>query len=328
VTTQNSTNMSILDAAKAAGADGILLNCAELLNKKKGMLPHIPWQETDTAEGHLSAQTTSLPTVSDIVYNVGGTASKSTVANILETCQGVECWLTPDDRVLNYGGNPGGKMSKETMRATEAMKQAVQERYITGNGDTTPGQLYGFYSRLGSLSSNAARNIIDCDGTGSNNASILYVRWSPDAIYGLYPKGTKAGLQMEDFGRIPVLEDSKEIVRRKVKLEWYFGLAIDDWRQAGRACNIDVPALLAGTGANLPKRMRDLQTVVEDNEHGVGAYYMNRTLAGILREQTISAVGAGGGLTFKNFNGERVMEFDGIQVAIIDDMPIAEDRVT
>jgi hypothetical protein len=328
VTTQNSSHMSILDAAKAMGADGLILNCAELLDKKKGMLQDIPWEQTDTPEGHVSAQTTSLPTVSDVVYNQEGTASKSTVANIMESCQGLEVWLTPDDRVLSYGGNPAAKMSKEVMRASEAMKQGVQTRYITGNGDTTPGQLYGFYSRLGSLSSNAARNIIDCDGTGSDNASILYVRWSPDAIYGLYPKGSKAGLNIEDFGRVPVTTSSGEIVRRKVRLDWFFGLAIDDWRQAARACNIDVPALLAGTGADLPRRMRDLQTVVEDNEHGVGAYYMNRTLAGRLREQTISAVGAGGGLTFRNFNGDRVMEFDGIPVRIIDDMPITESRVT
>src|SRR3990167_3725792 len=210
--TVNSTSMSILDAAKMSGATGNILNCAELLSKKTGMLQSIPWVATDEPESHVSAQTTSLPTGSDIVHNQETAASKSTVANILETTQGFEIWLTPADSVLNYGGNSGAKMAKEILRASEAMKQAVQYRYILGNGDTTAGQMYGFQVRYSSLASNAARNIIDCDGTGSNNASIYYVRWSPETIYGLYPKGTQAGLKMEDFGRVAVTTSSGEIV--------------------------------------------------------------------------------------------------------------------
>ena len=320
--------MSILDAAKATGATGNILNCAELLSKKTGMLQDIPWVATDEPESHVSAQATSLPTGSDIVHNVAAAASKSTVANIVETTQGFEIWLTPADSVLNYGGNSGAKMAKEVMRATEAMKQAVQARYITGNGDTSPGQMYGFQVRYSSLSSNAARNIIDCDGTGTDNASIYYVRWSPETIYGLYPKGTQAGLKMEDFGRMPVTSSSGELILRKVHLEWWFGLSIDDWRQAGRLCNIDMPALNAGTGADLISRMNDLQAAIEDNTHGNGAFYMNRSVHAALRRQSRLAVQVGGGMTYKNVNGEDVWDFNGTMVRIIDDMPITETRVT
>lgn len=326
--TVNGTTMSVLDAAKLQGADGMLLNVAELLSQKKGMLEDIPWKATDSAESHLSAQRTSLPTVSDVVYNEAIAASKSTVANLIETTQGARTWLTPDVDVLNYGGNPGGKLAGEIASAVESMKQTVQTRYITGNGDTTPGQLYGFQVRYSSLSSNAARNIIDCDGTGSNNASIYYIRWSPETIYGLYPKGTPAGLEIKDFGEQAITSSTGEIVRRKVRLSWFFGLSIDDWRQAARACNIDVPALLANTGADLIERMNDLISVVEDNSHGKGAFYMNRTVFAALRRQSRRAVQAGGGLTFGNVAGEDMATFNGVPVRIIDAMPITETRVT
>jgi hypothetical protein len=328
VTTVNGTSMSVLDAAKLIGAKGQLLNVAEMLSQKKGMLEDIPFVPTDAPESHLSAQRTSLPTVSDVVYNEAIAGSKSTVANIIETTQGARCWLVPDDDVLNYGGNPGGKMAKELASAVESMKQTVQTRYITGNGDTTPGQMYGFQVRLSSLSSNAARNIIDCDGTGTDNASIYYVRWSPETIYGLYPMGTPAGLSIEDFGRQAVTSSSGERVVHKHRLSWFFGLSIDDWRQAGRLCNIDVPALLAGTGADLLSRMRDLMSVIEDNSHGKGAFYMNRTVHAALARQARVAVQAGGGLTFANVDGHVREEFDGVPIRIIDAMPITESRVT
>lgn len=328
MTTVNSTSMSVLDAAKSMGASGQILNTAELLSKKTGMLQDIPWVPTDEPESHVSAQTTSLPTGSDIVHNQETAASKSTVANIVETTQGYEIWLTPAASVLSYGGNPGAKLAKETMRATEAMKQAVQSRFITGNGDTTPGQMYGFQVRYSSLSSNAARCIIDCDGTGSDNASIYYVRWSPETIYGLYPKGTQAGLKFKDYGEMPVTTSSGEIVRHKLHFQWWFGLSIDDWRQAGRLCNIDVPALLAGTGADLISRMNDLMACIEDNTHGKGAFYMNRTVHAALRRQSRTAVQAGGGMTYANVDGEDKWDFNGVPVRIIDDLPIAESRVT
>ena len=324
----NDTSMSVLDAAKAQGADGQILNCAELLSKKTGMLQDIPFVPTDEAESHVSAQATSLPTGADIVHNQETAASKSTVANIVETTQGFEIWLTPAVSVLNYGGNPGGKLAKETMRATEAMKQAVQSRFITGNGDTTPGQMYGFQVRYSSLSSNAARNIIDCDGTGSDNASIYYVRWSPETIYGLYPKGTKAGLDFKDYGEMPVTTSSGEIVRRKLHFQWWFGLSIDDWRQAGRLCNIDIPALLAGTGADLISRINDLMAVIEDGTHGKGALYMNETVHAALRRQSRTAVQAGGGMTYSNVDGQDRWSVNNVPVRIISDMPIAESRVT
>lgn len=324
----NDTTYGILDAAKSMGASGQILNTAELLNKKTGMLQDIPWVPTDEPESHVSAQTTSLPTGADIVHNQETAASKSTVANIVETTQGFEIWLTPASSVLNYGGNPGGKLAKETMRATEAMKQAVQSRFITGNGDTTPGQMYGFQVRYSSLSSNAARNIIDCDGTGSDNASIYYVRWSPETIYGLYPKGQPGGLHFKDWGEAPVTTSSGEIVRRKLHFQWWFGLSIDDWRQAGRLCNIDVPALLAGTGADLISRVNDLTACIEDNTHGKGALYMNRTIHAALRRQSRTAVQAGGGMTYANVDGQDKWEINGVPVRIVDDLPIAESRVT
>jgi hypothetical protein len=326
--TLNATTMSVLDAAKLFGATGMILDVAEMLSQRKGMLEDMPFKATDGPESHVSAQRTSLATPSNIVYNSEIAATKSTVANIIESTMGLRTWLTPDVDVLNYGGNPGAKMAVEVAGAVEGMKQAVQTKFITGNGDTTIGDIYGFQVRYSSLSANNARCILDCDGTGSDNASIYYVRWSPETIYALYPKGTPAGLSMDDYGPQAVTTSSGEIVRHKYRLSWFFGLSIDDWRQAARACNIDVPALLAGTGADLQSRMRDLMSAVEDNSHGKGAFYMNRTVHAALARQCRTAVQAGGGLTFQNADGEVRESFDGVPIRIIDAMPITESRVT
>ncbi len=45
-----------------------------------------------------------------------------------------------------------------------------------------------------------AQNIIDAGGTGTDNTSIWLV-WGENTVHGIFPKGQKAGIQMEDKGR-------------------------------------------------------------------------------------------------------------------------------
>ena len=70
-------------------------------------------------------------------------------------------------------------------------------------GDTTvhPQRFTGLSARFNSLAAKNGVNIIDAGGTGSNLTSIWLVVWGENTVHGLFPKGSKAGLQQEHKGR-------------------------------------------------------------------------------------------------------------------------------
>ena len=59
----------------------------------------------------------------------------------------------------------------------------------------------GLSSRYSDLSATNAQNIIDAGGTGTDNTSIWLVVWGENTVHGIFPKGQKAGIQMEDKGQ-------------------------------------------------------------------------------------------------------------------------------
>ena len=59
-----------------------------------------------------------------------------------------------------------------------------------------------------------------------------------------------------------------------------------------------------------------------------GKIYLNSTLMSFLDEQALAKVGAGGGLTYQNYQGEPVLMFRGWQIREMDIMLNTEARVT
>jgi hypothetical protein len=99
-------------------------------------------------------------------------------------------------------------------------------------------------------------NIIDGGGSGSDNASIWLICWSPQTLHGIIPKGSRAGIQQRDLGEVTI-EDADGSNGRmqafRTHYRWDVGLTVRDWRYAVRIANIDRSGLLitAATGADL-----------------------------------------------------------------------------
>ncbi|MXF24183.1 major capsid protein, partial [Escherichia coli] len=79
----------------------------------------------------------------------------------------------------------------------EAMNQAMAQTLFYGDSSVNPQQFMGLSSRYSSLSAGNAQNIIDAGGTGTDNTSIWLVVWGENTVHGIFPKGQKAGIQME-----------------------------------------------------------------------------------------------------------------------------------
>ncbi len=60
-----------------------------------------------------------------------------------------------------------------------------------------------------------APNVIDAGGTGDTLTSIWLVSWGDNTVHGIYPKGSKSGLEHEDLGRLTVADEKGNIVKAK-----------------------------------------------------------------------------------------------------------------
>ena len=93
-------------------------------------------------------------------------------------------------------------------------------------------------------------NVFSAGGTGNANTSIWLLGLGDQTVYGIYPKGTKAGLTFENKGDVVPAYDSTQ--RRYEAYTSYFsrngGIAIEDWRYVIRMANFDTTtAGLAGS---------------------------------------------------------------------------------
>jgi hypothetical protein len=134
--------------------------------------------------------------------------------------------------------------------------------------------------------------MIDGGGRGSDNTSIYLVCWSPDKVFGIYPKGSQAGLQHEDRGVQDILVDTSTGAYMRALVSWYqwkCGICIRDYRYVVRIANIDVSDLLTASNAsdssaNLFKLMsRALDKIPPTGNSGRMAFYMNETVRSMLR---------------------------------------------
>jgi hypothetical protein len=165
----------------------------------------------------------------------------------------------------------------------------------------------------------------------------LKVHWGERSVFGIYPKGTNAGLKRIDHSaggklvKIPGLDANGNVGDFWGYEEEFItnhGLVVKDFRQACRIANIDVSNLVSGTGAaDLIDLMISADYKIDSKENGQGVWYVNRTVFAHLHKQALTKVGAGAGLTYDNYQGKRVLMFLECPVRLMDAMLNTEARV-
>jgi hypothetical protein len=210
------------------------------------------------------------------------------------------------------------------------MNQELAQTLIYGNAGLAPEEFTGLAPRYSSLSAGNAENIVDAGGVGSDNTSIWLVSWGEETVHGIFPKGSKAGLVHEDFGEVTV-EVTAGVAGNRMRAlqeryQWKAGLVVKDWRYIVRIANIDYSDLIGATPADLVDFMEAADEIIP-NDLGRRVFYMNRRARRILRKIARTDVTAGGGLTFDNFEGKRILMFGETPIRRVDAILGTEARV-
>jgi hypothetical protein len=324
------TGVSLLDVAKTLDPDGRSAKIAELLTQSNEILMDMPFFEGNLPTGHRVTMRTGLPDVAFRKLNKGVPASKARTQQIDETCGSLEARCVVDKALAELNGNTAGFRMGQAMAFLEAMNQTMASTLFYGDTSVDPEKFLGLAPRFGDITGpENADNIIDGAGTGTDNTSIWLIGWGQNSAYGIYPKGSKAGLSHEDLGLDDVADSDGNFFRAyKDWYQWLCGVAVPDWRYVVRICNIDSSDLTknAASGADIIDLMTQSLERIHSLDGVTPVFYCNRRIRSFLRRQTVNKV-ASGTLAYDMVGGKPVMRFSEVPVRVCDALLLNEARV-
>lgn len=218
---------------------------AEMLSQAVSLYEDIPMLEANEVGGHEFVFRTSIPAGSWRQYNMGVPYSKSTTAKARVGLGSLEDYSQVDRMLAEDSGDIDRFRENEDVAFLEGMGQTMEQTGFYGNTVSNPAEFMGlapFYNTVTQSAAQNAQNVIDGGGTGSSNSSMWMICWGERTIFGLYPRGSKAGLTMEDKGDTVPGYDSLGN-RFEAYTSWFrqqMGLCPQDWRYGVRVANIDV----------------------------------------------------------------------------------------
>jgi hypothetical protein len=314
MSTIGGTALTLLDIMKLKDPSGKNAKIVEILMQENGLLDDMTWIECNDGDSHETTIRTGLPSGTWRRYNEGVQPTKGTTAQVRAQTGQLEDVSTVDRDLAEKGGQGAvaGVRASEAVAHIEGLSQQMATAVLYEDERTNPGRITGLaahYASVSTATAASATNVIDAGGTGSDNSSIWFVGWGPEAITGLFPQGSEAGLRHEDEGIVDV-QDATGIAGAtfrayRDRFRWKCGVCVRDWRKASRVCNIDISNLRAeSSNADLIKKMIMAEEVLAKGAANY-AVYMNRTLRTWLRIQALAK--ATSQVTFETVAGKPVM---------------------
>lgn len=347
------SQLTLIDLARRTDPSGEAMEIAELLSMADEIYDDMIWKEGNTNTGHVFTVRTSIPPGWWRFIGQGVPMMKTTTAQGRINCGMLEANSTIDRKLVEMAGGAGEQRRfryQEDNGILEGMAQNVAGQVFYGNQPANPASFSGlfsaFYNTVNPATSPVAYNVYDGGGLGSSNASIMLIGWSPRSIYGMFPKGAKAGLTVEPLDNTELAYDSLGNPYRAV-LTWFkqeAGICVEDWRWGVRLCNLDVTnAGLGGPNAvdifarlsqmvlRMPKMARGVSGITETDARSEAglvvrpAIYANRTVRGYMDIQAIRDRNVF--LGPRDIAGEPVTSFRMVPIRVVDKMLSTEARV-
>ena len=330
--TKGNRVVTLTDWAKRLDPDGNTAGIVELLMQTNDILDDMVFVQGNLPTGHRVSVRTGLPEVYWKILNQGTPTSKSETAQVDEGMGKMEAWSEIDVDLANLNGNTPAFRLSEADAFIQSMNNTMARSLFYGNSSTDPEQFNGLAVRYSSKSAGNAENIIDAGGTGADNTSIWICDWSPNTLFGTFPKGSKAGLDHQDKGMKTIETAGGSAQGRRLdvyqdKWSWFMGLVLKNWNYVIRIANIDVSDLKAANPKDITELLiKGLHRLPSMNAMGRCIIYMNRTLLQYLDIQRLRKV-AQSGITYEVIDGKYVPMFRGIPIRKADALLNTEARV-
>jgi hypothetical protein len=316
--TLSAIHPTLLDLTKRLDPNGKIDAIAEILAQTNEILDDMVWLEGNLPTGHRTTVRTGLPAPTWRKLYGGVQPTKSTTVQVTDSCVMLDAYAEVDKALADLNGNTAAFRLSEERAHIEGINQEFAQTVFYGNEGTAPEEFTGFAPRFNSLSADNAENIITGGLADTDNNSIWLVVSGPNTVHGIYPKGSKAGLSMEEEGQVTIESidgAGGRMEAYRTHYRWDCGLTVRDWRYIVRIANIELSALTknAASGADIIDLMAQAEEKIPSLSMGRPVFYMSRTLKSYLRRQIANKVAAST-LTMEQVAGKHIVTFDGIPV--------------
>lgn len=330
MSTLGTLNPTLLDLVKRLNPDGKGISVVvEILNQTNEILDDMVWIEGNLPTGHKTTVRSGLPEPTWRKLYQGVQPSKSKVIQVTDACGMLHSRGVVDEALANMSSDVPAFRLSEASAHIESMGQELASTIFYGNSDTEPEKFTGLAPRFNSSTAENGGQIIKGGGSGSTNTSIWLVVWGTNTVHGIYPKGTKAGLEHKDKGVTEEADASGGKYDAYVDtFKWNCGISLRDWRHVVRICNIDVTALTknaSGSSADLVDLMTQAVETVQ-SLNGRAAFYCNKTIRSFLRRQVKNTSNVH--LSLEDVAGKKALAFDGIPIRRVDALLNTEATVS
>lgn len=334
MTTLAATHPTLLDLTKRLDPDGKIATIAELMAETNDILDDMVWKEGNLPTGHRGTIRSGLPEPTWRKLYGGVQPSKSRTVQVTDACGMLEAYAEVDKALADLNGNTSAFRMSEDRAHIEGISQELASTLFYGNESTEPEAFTGFAPRFNDQAAENGANIITSAATpdNSDNTSIWLVVWG-DNVHGIYPKGSTAGLHMNDMGEVTA-DASGGGYYQAYRSHYRFdaGLHVKDWRYVVRV-QIDEEDLVknAATGPDLIDLMAQAIEMVPNINAGRPVFYCNRNVRGFIRRQIMNKVSSSTlsieQLTRANGALIRVPMFDGIPIRRCDAITSTETGI-
>ncbi len=281
---------TLIDSAREKDPSGNMPVIAEQLTKDNEILLDLMFKEANGQTGHQSTIRTGLPIPTWRRFYKGTPSTKSKTAQVNDSMGILDAYARVDKDEADLNKDVKAYRASEDLAHLEGMNQSMATTFFYGDSSVAPEQFNGLAPRFSDLSGKNAANIVDGGGSGAKCTSLWLVCHGEQTVFGIYPQGSKAGLDMTDDGVKDVNdEDGNPFTVYQSHYKWKAGLVVKDWRFVVRIANIDTSTLADYSSASdIIQKMVVAMHKIPNLRVGKPAFYMNRDAFTLLDLQTMN----------------------------------------
>lgn len=286
---------NLVNVTKRLDPDGKIAPIAELLLQYNPILEDIPLVEGNLPVGHRHTIRTDIPEPTWRRLNYGVRPTKSMTAQVDDSIGMLEAYSEVDKDLAMLNGNTAEFRMSEDKPHLEGMSNRMAQTIFYGDTAVNPDRFLGIAPRYASivglgdkpaaqLNSAYLKHIIDLGGTGAALTSLYLVCWGENTVFGIYPKGSKAGLQSRDLGEVTLFDnDGGRFQGYRSHYQWKMGMSVRDWRYIVRIANVDLTQLDDATAQSaLYKAMIKAMHTIPSNNLGRPVFYAAPAVSAML----------------------------------------------
>ena len=316
---------NIVNVTKRLDPDGKIATIAEISQHVNPIIEDIPLVEGNLPTGHRTTVRADLPEPTWRRLNYGVRPTKSTTAQIDETIGMLEDYAEVDKDLAMLNGNTAEFRLSEDRPHLEAMSQTMAQTIFYGDTQTHPERFLGLAPRYDQLGTPAGKppaqtqsaylnHVIDAGGTTAGaQTSVWYICWGKETVHGIYPKGSKAGLQFQDLGEVTLFDnDGGRFQGFRTHYQWKMGMVVRDWRYIVRIANVELGQMdnPDAQKALYQAMIKAKYTVPQTGRSGI--FYASPAIHAMLDIAAVEKSNAA--LGYRNVFGKEVLTFRGTPI--------------